>query len=635
ALKKLVKKAETIILATDSDREGEAISWHLVQALGIKKYQRIAFHEITRDAIEEALKNPREIDMSLVNAQQARRVLDRIVGYKLSPFLWKKVAQGLSAGRVQSVAVRLVAEREKEREDFVPQEYWELEAVFQKDGKEFRALLVKENGKPVAKLDIKTKADAERILSDLKNSSYVIQNIEQKETKKVSPPPFTTSTLQQEAWQRHRFSAKFTMSLAQQLYEKGLTTYHRTDSFNLSEQSLSAAQKYILSNFGPNYWPGFSRKYKTKSKSAQEAHEAIRPTAVEDSPEKQSLDEKQLKLYDLIWRRFLAGQMAGAVFDSTAVEVVGGAAENYTFKAAGQTLKFDGFLKVYPLKFEEIELPPLEKKETLELIRLEPSQHFTQPPSRYSEATLVKTLERSGIGRPSTYASILETIQLRGYVRKDEKKLFFPTDIGKLVNDVLVDHFTQIVDVEFTAKMEKDLDLISQGKKEWAPTIEEFYRPFKETLKNKEKEVSKKELTQEATQETCPLCANPVVIKISRYGKFYACSNFPACKYKKNIPVSLGLKCPKCREAASKEASPDPSRGGEIIERITRKRKVFYGCSEWPACDFALWDRPTGENCPDCSGLLVKTRWGKEKCSNPDCSTNKKDVDASGSGKNR
>ncbi|KKW08215.1 MAG: topoisomerase protein [Candidatus Kaiserbacteria bacterium GW2011_GWA2_49_19] len=627
ALKALVKKSDSVILACDEDREGEAISWHLAQALSLKSPSRIVFHEITKPAIEQALKNPREIDMNLVNAQQTRRILDRIVGYKLSPFLWKKVAQGLSAGRVQSVTVRLIAEREKQINDFVPQEYWTIVATLLKikgekekiKNDELEATLVKEDGKIIAKLGIKTKDEAGKILNNLESAAWQVAKIERREAKKSPLPPFTTSTLQQEAWQRFHFPAKFTMSLAQQLYEKGLSTYHRTDSLNLSELSLAAAKKYIFKNFGKDYWPDFSRQYRTKSKSAQEAHEAIRPTLVEKSPDKlESLDEKQLKLYDLIWRRFLACQMAEAIFDSTTIEIEARSVKTYIFKAAGQILKFDGFLKAYPLKFEEVELPPLEKEEVLELIRLEPSQHFTQPPSRYSEATLVKALEKSGIGRPSTYAPTLETIQVRGYVRKDEKKLFFPTDIGILVNTVLVKHFPQIVDIGFTAKMEGDLDLISQGKKEWVPTIEEFYLPFKENLKAKEKEVSKKELTQEETKEICPLCSSPVVIKISRYGKFYACSNFPACKYKKNIPVSLGLNCPKCL-SADRQDKP-----GEMIERITRKRKIFYGCSRWPDCDFALWDKPTGENCEQCGFLLVKNKWGKIKCSNKECKSNAK-----------
>ncbi|MDP3093171.1 MAG: type I DNA topoisomerase [bacterium] len=636
SLKKLAKTAESVILAVDEDREGEAIAWHLTKALGLKKYQRIAFHEITKPAIEEALKNPREIDMNLVNAQQTRRILDRIVGYKLSPFLWKKIAWGLSAGRVQSVAVRLIVEREREIKSFIPQEYWQIKALLEKlnlKGSEFEAFLAKKNDKAVSKLEIKTENEASEIVKDLEGADYRVIDIERKETRKSPLPPFTTSTLQQEAWRRFHFSAKMTMRLAQQLYERGLCSYHRTDSFNLSEISLAAAKEYILKNLGKEYWPGFSRKYKTKSKSAQEAHEAIRPTdpfrdppsvalsptrhsRFGDGTAKEGFAEAAFKLYALIWQRFLACQMSEAIFDSTIVDILAEKPKSstvYALRATGQTMKFAGFLKVYPLKFEEINLPYLEKNESLKLIKVSPSQHFTQPPNRYSEATLVKALEKFGIGRPSTYAPTLETIQTRGYVQKDEKKLFFPADIGFLVNDLLVNHFPKIVDVAFTAKMEEELDQVSSGKKEWLPVIEEFYIPFKENLKTKEKEVSKedllKEFSKEEIKETCPLCQSLLNVKFSRYGKFYACSKFPECKYKKNLLVSLGIKCPKCQQA-------------EIVERKTRKQKRFYGCSRWPDCDFALWDKPTGQNCPACDSLMVKTRWRKEKCSNKDCKTN-------------
>ena len=623
ALKALVKKADSVILASDEDREGEAIAWHLIKALGLEKkssipYQRIAFHEITKPAIEKALENPRSIDMNLVDAQQARRILDRIVGYKLSPFLWRKIAQGLSAGRVQSVAVRLIAEREMEIKDFVAKEYWDIKALLKKEGSnEFEALLSKINEDNVSKFSIQTKTEANEIVKNLSRNgaSYRISNIEKKETRKSPLPPFTTSTLQQEAWKKLHFPAKFTMRVAQSLYEKGLISYHRTDSLNLSGISLAEAKEYILNNFGKDYWPGFSRTYKTKSKSAQEAHEAIRPTVVNSGQDAQNLDEKQSKLYSLIWQRFLACQMSEAIFDSTAIDVAAEKekSKTYLFRATGQTLKFDGFLKVYPLKFEETDLPLLEKDDNLDLVKLIPAQHFTQPPGRYSEASLVKALEKFGVGRPSTYAPTLETIQVRGYVKKDEKKLFLPTDIGSLVNELLVKHFPEIVDIDFTAKMELEFDLISTGGKKWVPVIEEFYIPFKENLKLKEKEVSKKDFAQEKTDEICPDCGKPLVIKISRFGKFYACSDFPKCKYKKNINVSLGLRCPKCKE-------------GDMIERHTKKRKTFYGCSRWPDCDFALWDKPTGEICKSCQSLIVRTKWRKEKCANPDCPTNQKGI---------
>jgi len=610
-LKDLQKKAQKTVLATDPDREGEAIAWHVLKILRLpeKKYQRIVFHEITKEAIEGALKNPGKIDMNLVNAQQARRILDRIVGYKLSPFLWRKITKGLSAGRVQSVVLRLIVEREREIEKFVPQEYWTIEALLQKlkDG-EFKTILVKKVGKIVPKFGIKTKKEAEKIVEDLKGAKYKVKNIERKETKRNPLSPFTTSTLQQESWQRFRFPAKTTMRIAQNLYERGLITYHRSDSLNLSEQSLSAAKKFIIGEFGKNYWAGTFRKFKTKSKVAQEAHEAIRPTSAGKTSKKLEdvLDDTQLKLYDLIWRRFTACQMAQAVFDSTKVEIdsKGKKGKNYTFQATGQVLKFDGFLKVYPVKYEEAELPPLKTNEVLKLIKLTPLQHFTQPPSRYSEASLIKALEKYGIGRPSTYAPIISVIQERNYVKKNEKKKFYPTEIGASVNDLLVEHFPEIVDVKFTAKMEDNLDKIAQGKKPWVLVLGEFYNPFAEILKRKYKEVSKKVII---TEKICPKCGALLAIRMSKFGKFYGCSNFPKCKFTQPFDENtLGIKCPKCKK-------------GEIVERRTRKGKIFYGCNQWPDCDFALWDRPTGEKCSKCGSLLVKNEKGDIKCSNRDC----------------
>ena len=647
-LKQESEKAELVILATDEDREGEAIAWHLTQILnlnGKKPYQRIVFHEITKLAIEEALKNPRKIDMNLVNAQQARRILDRIVGYKLSPFLWKKVARRLSAGRVQSVAVRLVVEREREIENFVPQEYWTIEALLgkirnskleirnksqtqnPKSKIEFKALLVKKDDKVIPKLGIKTKQEAEEIVQDLKGAEYKVINIEKKEVKKNPPPPFTTSTLQQEAWKKFRWPAKLTMQISQELYETGNITYHRTDSLNLSELSLFSAKKFIIENYGKNYWPGFFRKYKAKGR-VQEAHEAIRPTYPERTPEKlkiqAKLNDKQFRLYDLIWRRFIACQMAQAVFDSQIVEIK---AKNYLFRTTGQTLKFDGFLKIYPIKFEENELPPLEINEILELIKLIPSQHFTQPPPRYSEATLIKALEENGIGRPSTYAPILSTIQERNYIEKDENKKFRPTEIGIVVNNLLVAHFPEIVDIGFTAEMEKNLDKIAEGKIKWLPVIKEFYEPFEENLQKKYQEVSKKDITEKPTEKICPKCGSQLLIRLGKFGKFYACSKFPKCKYTESLEENtLGIKCPQCKT-------------GEIVEKRTKKNKIFYGCTKWPKCDFALWDKPTGQICPKCNSLLVETKrkkihpvklfrqrrntafsgFNRVKCSNKEC----------------
>ena len=647
-LKEEVKKSETIILATDSDREGEAIAWHLSQALNLNggiPYKRIVFHEITKSAIKEALKNSRKIDMNLVDAQQARRILDRVVGYKLSPFLWKKVARRLSAGRVQSVAVRLVAEREREIQNFVPQEYWDIVAHLKKLTEtrsllsEFEALLIKKDGKVIPKLGIKSKKEAEKIVKDLENTEvdesnvsssrcarlrracvYKVVNVDKKETKRNPLPPFTTSTLQQTAWQRFRFPARFTMQIAQQLYETGLITYHRTDSFNLSDLSLFAAKKFITENYGKKYWAGFLRRYKTKTLGAQEAHEAIRSTYSAKTPESLKLQDNQFKLYDLIWRRFIACQMSQAIFDATVIDIEAG---KYTFRSTGQILKFDGFLKIYPMKFEEKELPTMEENEILKLIKLLPSQHFTQPPPRYSEATLIKTLEQEGIGRPSTYAPILSTIQDRNYIEKDENKKFRPTEIGIVVNDLLVAHFPKIVDIKFTAGIEEDLDKIALGQKKWVPLLKEFYAPFEENLKKKYLEVSKKDITEKPSEKICPKCKAPLLIRLGKYGRFYACSKFPKCKYTESLEKNtLGVKCPKCQKVEEDKSSSSPfagAREGKIVEKRTKKRKIFYGCNQWPKCDFALWDKPTGEKCPKCKSLLVETKRRQIKCSNKDC----------------
>jgi len=455
------------------------------------------------------------------------------------------------------------------------------------------------------KLEIKTEKEAEKIVKDLEGVEYRVENIEKKEIRRNPLPPFTTSTLQQEAWRRFRFPAKFTMRIAQSLYEKGLITYHRTDSLNLSNLALGVAKKFITENYGDNYYQ--FRKYKAKGR-AQEAHEAIRPTYPERT--RVEADERGAKLYDLIWQRFLACQMASAIFDSTAVDV---SAKNHVFRATGQTLKFDGFLKVYPIKYEESELPTLKINEILELLKLTPSQHFTQPPARYTEATLIKALESEGIGRPSTYAPIISTIQERNYIEKDEKRSFRPTEIGQVVNDLLVKHFPKIVDVKFTASLEEDLDKIAEGQKEWIKVIGEFYHPFEENLKQKYQEVSKKEFTEKPTKKKCPKCGAPLLIRLGRYGKFYACSTFPKCNYTESLPENvLGIKCPKCEK-------------GQIVEKRTAKRKIFYGCNQYPKCDFALWDKPIrqaqGEpaKCPKCGSLLVETKRSQIRCSNKDC----------------
>jgi len=613
-LKKESAKADITILASDEDREGESIAWHLQEALKLKDPQRIVFHEITKTAIENALKSPRHIDMNLVEAQQARRILDRLVGYKISPFLWKKVAKGLSAGRVQSVAVRLIVDREREIQKFIPTEYWGVEALLKKEDKEFNASLIKKDGKLLDKLEIKNKNESDKILEDLNNASYIVDSIEKKETKRHPAPPFTTSTLQQAAWQRFKFSAKMTMSLAQRLYEEGNITYHRTDSLNLSEMSLNAAKDFITKEYGENYWTGKIIKYKTKDGSAQEAHEAIRPAYADKTPESlKEMDSRQLKLYTLIWQRFIACQMIPAVFDSVSADINAGnpaspSQGGYTFRANGQTLKFDGFLKVYPTKFEETLLPDLEKNDKLDLSKLDSIQHFTEPPARYTEASLVKILEKHGIGRPSTYAPIISTIQSRNYVSENDQRRFFPSEMGIIVNDVLVDNFPEIVDVDFTAKMEKELDEIAEGKDTWAKTCKDFYTPFAKNLEEKYKEVVKSDLTKK-TDKVCPKCGAPLIERLGRFGRFYACSKFPECKHTESVegdPDTLNITCPKCKE-------------GKVTGKRTKKGKTFYGCNRFPKCDFALWDKPVNELCPKCDSLLIEKGKNKIKCSNKEC----------------
>lgn len=599
ALKKVAKKSEEVILATDEDREGEAIAWHLTAALDLdsEKIKRIVFHEITKSAIESAFKSPRHLDLSLVNAQQARRVLDRLVGYKLSPFLWKKIVRGLSAGRVQSVALRLIVEREEEIKNFKPDEYWEIASIFKtSQGKEFESNLYKINGEAIPKLGIKTKEEAEKIKTDLENSSFAVSNINRSETKKNPSPPFITSTLQQASSRFFGFSAKKTMYLAQSLYENGLITYMRTDSTNLSKEALDTAQNWIRENLGENYASG-PKIYSSKSKLAQEAHEAIRPTSSNFSPEgfpgtgksKKKLEKDESRLYGLIWKRFIASQLPPAILDSTKIEIEAKpennfSNKNYTLQTSGSILKFDGFLKVWPAKLEEKNLPEIKSNEKLKLLAVNPSQHFTEPPPRFNEASLIKTLEKNGIGRPSTYAPTISVIQERNYVEKIEKR-FHPTEIGTLVNKVLTENFPQIVDIEFTAKMEESLDKVAEGKKDWHVIIQEFYEPFAVNLEKKYEEVQKHNMDEE-TNEVCEKCSKPMVIKFGRFGKFMACSGFPECKNTKTLksePKKIGLKCPKCNE-------------GDVIERRVSKGrargKVFWGCSRYPDCDYASWTNP-------------------------------------------
>lgn len=682
-LKKLASGAENIILATDEDREGEAIAWHLIYALDISgKEKRIAFHEITSEAILEALKKPRDINIKMVDSQQARRILDRLVGYELSPFLWKKVARGLSAGRVQSVAVRIIVEREKEIKNFNPEEYWNIIASLETEKKEkFEAKLNKIEDKTIEKLEIKSKKEANAILKNLKKTNYVICNIEKKQGRKNPPTPFITSTLQQTANRWLGFSAKQTMMIAQQLYEGvkiagegqvGLITYMRTDSFNLSNKFLADAKNYISNNFGKEYQLKTPRRFKTKSKSAQEAHEAIRPTEAGREPEKiqSSLNSNQYRLYKLIWQRLIATQMPEAIVDSTTIDI-DAKKTPYQFRANGQILKFDGYLKIYPEKITDNELPLVKENEELSLLNIDSQQHFTKPPARYSDAGLVRKLEKYEIGRPSTYAPTIATIITRNYVSRDENKKLAPTEIAFIVNDLLVEHFPDIVDFKFTAQMEEDLDEIATGKKEWQPVIREFYKPFHDNLENKYQEISKKEIMpEEKTKEKCDKCGSPMVIKTGRYGKFLACSGFPECKniksldknkdgkidgkdkkinakieelekkYKGEVCDKCGspmavktgkfgpfLACsgyPSCKnikdiQGKSKTGVACPEcKQGEIVQKRSR-RGVFYACNQYPKCKTAFWGKPTGKKCPDCESLLIEDKNGNIKCSNKEC----------------
>ena len=587
-LKKEAEKSDITYIATDPDREGEAIAWHLVEALNLKKYKRISFHEITKTAIENALSHPGEININLVNAQQARRALDRIVGYKLSPFLWKKIMRGLSAGRVQSVALKLIVDREKEIKDFKPEEYWSIAVILKKD-KEIEAIL------KVPKMSIKTEKDADKITKELEKSLYSIKSIEKKQIKRSPLPPLITSTLQQEAAKKFGYSSKKTMGLAQKLYEEGLITYHRTDSLNLSDEALKMAEDYIIKEFGENYYQ--HRIFKTK-KRAQEAHEAIRPTSTEK--------KDNSKIYNLIFNRFIASQMAQAIFDSVKVEIETN--NGKLLQSNGSTLRFDGFLKVYPMKFEEKELPQLSKGDKLNLVKVNPQQHFTQPPARYNEAGLIKALEENEIGRPSTYAPIISTIQMRNYVEKNKDGRFEPTEIGTSVNEILSTHFPEIVDIKFTAKLENNLDDVAMGKEDWKELLRKFYIPFNKNLEEKYNDVEKQTPEPVMTDEICPKCGKQMIIKTGRFGKFLACSGFPDCKSTKTIndeTKKTGVKCPQCNQA-------------ELVMKKTKRGKIFYGCPNWPDCNFALWDKPTGNFCPKCNSLMVEKN-GKEKCSNKNC----------------
>lgn len=600
-LKKIALKSEEIILATDEDREGEAIAWHLTQALNLdeEKTKRIVFHEITKSAIEQALQHPRKINLNLVNAQQARRILDRLVGYKLSPFLWKKITKGLSAGRVQSVALRLIVEKEEEIKSFQPQEYWTIKSIFENNGKEFEADLIKKNNLILNKLDIKNKEEALKIKKELEESNFKILNIETKKTYKNPLPPFITSTLQQTASTKLKFSSKKTMFLAQELYERGLITYMRTDSTNIAQEALEKAFNWIKNNLSQEYLLNKPNRFKTKSKLAQEAHEAIRPTNPNLTFENIKLSNDHKKLYDLIWKRFIASQLPQAIFLNTKIEILAENQKNktnYILAANGSIIEFDGFLKIWPMDINEKILPPINKNDEINLLEIQTIQHFTEPPPRYTEASLIKILEKYGIGRPSTYAPIISIIQERNYVTKENNK-FYPTEIGILVNKVLTENFPEIVDINFTAQMEEKLDLIAENKENWQKVIKEFYEPFEKNLKEKYENVQKENLINETTNEICDKCGKPMIIKFGRFGKFLACSGFPECKNTKKIQktIQTNIQCPECLK--DKERSKNP---GFLVQRKInkgrRKGNIFWGCSNYPQCNYITWENPEKNN---------------------------------------
>jgi DNA topoisomerase-1 len=624
-LKAVTQGAPTVYLATDPDREGEAIAWHIQQALGLQNAQRIEFNEITASAVQRALQAPRAIDMHRVNAQQARRVLDRLVGYQISPLLWRKLRGGrnaLSAGRVQSVAVRLIVEREREIRAFVPEEYWKITATLTPKTEHF-PFEAELRQKGDAKIELKTEADANAVLSDLQGATYIVESVEKRQRKRTPPPPFITSTLQQEASRKLGFSAKRTMQIAQQLYEGvelgdegavGLITYMRTDSVRLSNDALQMARAFIQAHYAPDYLPDKPRQYKTKS-GAQDAHEAIRPTDVNRTPDsvKPYLTPEQYRLYELIWKRFVASQMAEAQLEVTHVNI---RAREYLFRASGTVVLFDGFLCIYqegkdtPERDEEElpPLPPLQQGELLDLLKLTPSQHFTQPPPRYTEATLVKTLEQNGIGRPSTYATILSTIQERGYVVL-ENRAFKPTPLGEAVNDFLVKHFPELFDVPFTARMESELDEIEEGKANWVQVVRLFFEPMQQQLQRANDSDERVEVPIVATDRACPTCGATMVRRTGRYGEFLACSRYPDCKT--TLPVgATGVRCPVCNT-------------GEIVQRKSKKGRVFYSCTN-KACSLLTWDKPTGALCPKCNAPLVEKTLKRAQqrtiaCSNSEC----------------
>ncbi|ANT56590.1 type I DNA topoisomerase [Bacillus altitudinis] len=608
-LKTAAKKAKKVYLAADPDREGEAIAWHLAHSLDLDLSSdcRVVFNEITKDAIKDSFKHPRMINMDLVDAQQARRILDRLVGYKISPILWKKVKKGLSAGRVQSVALRLIIDRENEINEFKPEEYWTIDGTFLKGKESFEASFFGVNGK---KHPLKTKEDVKEILSKLKGSKFSVEKVTKKERKRNPAVPFTTSTLQQEAARKLNFRAKKTMMIAQQLYEGidlgkegtvGLITYMRTDSTRISNTAIEEVSAFIDQTYGKNFLNTTKRTAK-KNENAQDAHEAIRPTSTLRKPAdvKHVLSRDQLRLYKLIWERFVASQMAPAVLDTMSVDLEN---NGLTFRANGSKVKFPGFMKVYvegkddQLEEKDKMLPDLKEGDTVLSKDIEPEQHFTQPPPRYTEARLVKTLEELGIGRPSTYAPTLDTIQKRGYVALDNKR-FIPTELGEIVLNLIIEFFPEIINVEFTAKMEKELDSVEEGTIEWVRIIDSFYQDFAKRVEKAEAEMQEVEIEPEYAGVDCEECGHPMVYKMGRYGKFMACSNFPDCRNTKPIVKDIGVKCPTCHE-------------GNIVERKSKKRRIFYGCDRFPECEFVSWDKPIERKCPKCENMLVEKKLKK------------------------
>ncbi|ABY44827.1 type I DNA topoisomerase [Bacillus mycoides] len=609
-LKSAAKKAKKVYLAADPDREGEAIAWHLANTLNVDVESdcRVVFNEITKDAIKESFKYPRAINMDLVDAQQARRILDRLVGYNISPLLWKKVKKGLSAGRVQSVAVRLIIEREKEIQSFEPEEFWTIKTEFVKGKDTFEASFYGVDGE---KVQLTNEAQVNEIIEKMKDNAFSVENVTRKERKRNPALPFTTSSLQQEAARKLNMRAKKTMMLAQQLYEGidlgkqgtvGLITYMRTDSTRISETAQTEARDYITEAFGAEYI-GTEKRKETKKSKAQDAHEAIRPTSVMRKPEelKSFLSRDQLRLYKLIWERFVASQMASAIMDTVTAKLIN---NNVQFRASGSVVKFPGFMKVYVeskddgAEEKDKMLPPLEVGETVFSKDIEPKQHYTQPPPRYTEARLVRTLEELGIGRPSTYVPTLETIQKRGYVALDNKR-FVPTELGGIVIELILEFFPEIINIEFTANMEQSLDEVEEGNANWVKIVDDFYVGFEPRLEKAEKEMREVEIKDEPAGEDCELCSHPMVFKMGKYGKFMACSNFPECRNTKPIVKEIGVTCPKCDK-------------GQIIERRSNKKKrLFYGCGTYPECDFVSWDKPIGRKCPKCEGMLVEKKLKK------------------------